>query len=138
MRTILVLGMVLAAVTTAGIGGAATASASNCNGTTIRSLRKCFNTRLQAQHKQIVTLQTRVKALRSSTTVAGLSSRITDLSAAVQQINNQIGCYGTLNLAQYPASTATSSGNVLGTWIDLERPDNPANNAVYQVIRNFC
>ena len=128
MRTILVLGMVLAAVTTAGIGGAATASASNCNGTTIKSLRKCFNTRLQAQHKQIVTLQTRVKALRSST----------DLSSAVQQINNQIGCYGTLNLAQYPASTATSSGNVLGTWIDLERPDNPANNAVYQVIRNFC
>lgn len=67
---------------------------------------------------------------------------IVNMQSEIQSMQNQLGCYSTTNFAQYPHASATSSGDTApgsgGTWLDLERPDNPANNTVYSLVRNFC
>lgn len=85
-----------------------------------------LNTRLRTQHDQILALQ----------------NQVTGLQNQVASMSNQLDCYGTLNVAQYPHSVNTSSGDLTpysgGTWLDLMRPDNPANNPVYPLVINWC
>jgi hypothetical protein len=78
-----------------------------------------LDARLRNQHEQILALQ----------------SQITTMS-------NQLGCYGTVRVAQYPHGSSTSSGDTApgsgGTWLDLMHPDNPANNQVYPLVVDWC
>jgi hypothetical protein len=78
-----------------------------------------LDARLRNQHAQIVALQGQIATM-----------------------SNQLGCYGVLRAAQYPHGTGTTSGDLApgsgGTWLDLMRPDNPANNPVYPLVVNWC
>jgi hypothetical protein len=78
-----------------------------------------LNARLRNQHLQIVALQDQVAAMSS-----------------------QLGCYGSVRVAQYPHGIGTSTGDTApgsgGTWLDLMRSDNPANNTVYPFVVNWC
>lgn len=78
-----------------------------------------LNARIHAQHLQIVTLQGQVATMSS-----------------------QLDCYGWVKVSQYPHASTTSSGDLTpangGTWLDLMRPDNPANNPVWALVVNGC
>jgi hypothetical protein len=78
-----------------------------------------LNTRLRNQQLQIVALQNQVATMSS-----------------------QLECYGSVKVAQYPHGSNTSTGDTEpvngGTWLDLMRPDNPANNEVYPFVVNWC
>lgn len=83
---------------------------------------------------------------------------IVRLQAQVTDMANKLACWGNFNVVQYPSDphgsgTPSALGNTLpgnntdgpfdqnghpGTWLDLERPDSPANNTVYSLIRNYC
>lgn len=78
-----------------------------------------LDARLHQQHTQIVALQSQI-----------------------QTMSSQLACYGSVNVAQYPHGAGTSTGDTApgsgGTWLDLMRPDNPANNQVYPFVVNWC
>lgn len=106
-----------------------------------------LNTRVHTQHGQIVALENQVAALQDQVAglpnqVAGLQNQVTSMSNQVTSMSNQLGCYGTLKVAQYPHSLGTSNGDLTpasgGTWLDLMRPDNPANNQVFPLVLDSC
>jgi hypothetical protein len=73
---------------------------------------------------------------------------IANLTQAMTNMQNQLNCYSTIAVAQYPASNQgqrTSGTNPPGldsgeggTWLDRMRTDNPANNPAWSVVYDYC
>jgi hypothetical protein len=104
----------------------------------------CIDLHLNNLDKRLRAHAVRITALEAQ--VATLTSENQALSNTVSNLQNQVGCYGTLNVAQYPAGEYTSTGGVVpgldggegGTYIDLEHADNPADNYVFKVVQSYC
>ena len=66
------------------VSTATPALAGQCGGSTVASLRKCVNTRMAAQHKQIVKLQAKVRSLSLTVTTQALALKVKNLTSTVQ------------------------------------------------------
>ena len=80
----------LAIATGVMVSTAAPALASQCGGKTIASLRRCINTRVAAQHNQIVKLQAKVKSLSLTVTTQALALRVKNLTTTVHNQGNTL------------------------------------------------
>ena len=80
----------LAIATGVMVSTAAPALANQCGGKTISSLRRCINTRVAAQHNQIVKLQAKVKSLSLTVTTQALALRVNNLTTTVHNQGNTL------------------------------------------------
>ena len=147
----------LAIATGVMVSTAAPALASQCGGKTIASLRRCINTRVAAQHNQIVKLQAKVKSLSLTVTTQALALRVKNLTTTVHNQGNTLSgvttrtnCWSdSLALSEihhrrqpmgkpirrrrypYPGPSNYS-------YMDLMQGSQPANQNVWHVLVNYC
>jgi hypothetical protein len=141
--------LVVSAGVALGVAHAATSSsvvAANWPATCTFSGPSCGNNhlnnldgRMRQQGALIVSLRARIK---------NDEAKFASLQQALQNtLGDSLGCYGLTPFAEYPATANTTNGNTPpgsdpntegGTYLDVEHQDNPANNRVYWILRDFC